>query len=132
MTIESDNAKEEIKEIIEKCIKCGLCKPRDSVFKVLREEQFSPRGKAIMLGNNQYTKVFFEDNLSGQCEVNCPLKIKMHEAIIKARKVLVEEKKEPVEVKNMIDNLQKTGNIFGEGEKIEEKKEKKVEEKKEE
>tara|TARA_Y100000034_G_C6906765_1_gene421094 strand:- start:3000 stop:3347 length:348 start_codon:yes stop_codon:yes gene_type:complete len=114
MTIESDNAKEDIKEIVEKCIKCGMCKSNDAIFKVLREEQFSPRGKAIMLDKNQYDKIFFEDNLSKQCEVNCPLKIKMHEAIIKARKVLSENKKEPVEVKDMIDNLQNKGNIFGE------------------
>ena len=114
MTIEADNAKEEIKEIVEKCINCGMCKSRDSVFRVMREEQYSPRGKAIILKNNQYDKIIFDDNLSKQCEVSCPLKIKMHEAIIKARKVLVEEKKEPEEVRRAIRNLQKTGNIFGE------------------
>jgi Fe-S oxidoreductase len=113
MTIESDNAREEIREIVEKCINCGMCKPRDSLFKVMREEQYSPRGKAIMLKNNQYDPVLFDDNLSKQCEVSCPLKIKMHEAIIKARKVLVEEKKDPETVKEAMKNLRKTGNIFG-------------------
>lgn len=113
MTIESDNAKEEIREIVEKCINCGMCKSRDSVFKVMREEQYSPRGKAIMLKNNQYDSIFFDDNLSRQCEVSCPLKIKMHEAIIKARKVLVEEKKDAIEIRRAIRNLQRTGNIFG-------------------
>ena len=114
MTIESDNAKEEIREIVEKCINCGMCKSRDSIFRAMREEQYSPRGKAIMLKNNQYDRILFDDNLSKQCEVSCPLKIKMHEAIIKARKVLVEEKKEPEEVKKVIRNLRNTGNIFGE------------------
>ena len=113
MTIESDNAKEEAREIVEKCIKCGFCKPLCSVFKVMREEQYCPRGKAIMIGNNAYEKIVYLDTLSKQCEVNCPLKIKMHEAIIKARKVLVENKKQPVEIKNMIESLKKTGNIFG-------------------
>ena len=32
MTIESDNAKEDIKEIVEKCIKCGMCKSNDAIF----------------------------------------------------------------------------------------------------
>lgn len=114
MTIEADNAKEEIREIVEKCINCGMCKARDSVFKVMREEQYSPRGKAIMLKNNQYDGIIFDDNLSRQCEISCPLKIKMHEVIIKARKVLVEEKKEPEEARKAIRNLQRTGNIFGE------------------
>ena len=113
MTIESDNAKDEVKEIVEKCIKCGMCKPLDAVFKIMREEQYSPRGKAIMLNNNVYEKIVYQDTLSRQCEVNCPLKIKMHEAIIKARKVLVGSKKEIPENKNMIENLKKTGNIFG-------------------
>ena len=114
MTIEGNNAKQDVKEIVEKCINCGLCKARDSIFKVMREEQYSPRGKAIMLKNNQYDDLIFDDNLSKQCEVSCPLKIKMHEAIIQARKVLVEEKKEPEEVKKAIRNLRSTGNIFGE------------------
>jgi len=122
MTIEGNNAKQDVKEIVEKCINCGLCKARDSIFKVMREEQYSPRGKAIMLKNNQYDDLIFDDNLSKQCEVSCPLKIKMHEAIIKARKVLVEEKKEPLEVKKAMKILQKTGSIFGEKNKEKEEK----------
>ena len=80
----------------------------------MREEQFSPRGKAILLNNNVYEKVVYQDTLSRQCEITCPLKIKMHEAIIKARKILVEEKREPPENKELIENLERTGNIFGE------------------
>ena len=114
MTIESDNAREEIREIVDKCINCGMCKSRDSIFKVMREEQYSPRGKAIMLKNNQYDRVLFDDNLSKQCEISCPLKIKMHEAIIKARKVLVEKKEDTPEIRKAIRNIQRTGNIFGE------------------
>lgn len=114
MTIGSDNAREEIKEIVEKCIKCGLCKQIDAVFKVMREEQFSPRGKAIMLDQEAYDKTVYQDTLSGACEKICPLNIKMHEAVIKARKVLAEEKKAPEETKEIIENIEKTGNIFGE------------------
>jgi glycolate oxidase iron-sulfur subunit len=117
MTIGSDNAKEEIKEIIEKCMKCGLCKQTDAVYKVMREEQFSPRGKIIILENEDYDeKIFYMDTLSGACEKICPLGIKMHEAVMKARKVLAERNKAPKEAKEIIKNLEKSGNIFGESE----------------
>ena len=46
MTVESENAKEEIKDIIEKCVKCGMCKSLCPVFKIIREETTGPRGRA--------------------------------------------------------------------------------------
>lgn len=119
MTIESENAKEEVKEIVEKCFKCGLCKPFCPVLRVMREEQFSPRGKAIILDNNVYEKIVYDCTLCKACEKKCPIKLKLCDAIIKARKVLVEERREPAELKEMIDKLDRTGNIFGELEKRE-------------
>ena len=114
MTIESDNAKEDVKEIVEKCIKCGMCKPLCPVFKIMREEQYSPRGKAIILNNNAYEKVIYQCNLCKACEKTCPLNLKLCSAFINARKVLVGNKKEISGNKEMIENLEKTGNIFGE------------------
>ncbi len=91
MTIESDNAKEEIKEIVEKCFKCGLCKPLCPVFKIMREEQFSPRGRAMVLDKAYIDKIVYDCTLCGVCEEKCPLDLKLCEAFIKARKVLVEQ-----------------------------------------
>jgi glycolate oxidase iron-sulfur subunit len=113
MTIEADNAKEEIKEIVEKCMRCGLCKELCSVFKVMREEQFSPRGKDVILDNENYEKIVYDCNLCRSCEKKCPLGLKLCDAFIKARKVLVEKKKEISENKEMIKNIDKTGNIWG-------------------
>jgi len=113
MTIESDNAKEEIKEIVEKCIRCGLCKQLCPVFKIMREEQFSPRGKTILLNNSFYGKIIYQCNLCKACEEKCPLNLKLCEAFLKARKVLVEGGKGIG--KDVIDNLEKKGNVFGEG-----------------
>jgi len=113
MTIEADNAKEEIKEIVERCIKCGLCKSLCPVFKVMREEQYSPRGKTILLDNNYYEKIIFQCSLCKACEEKCPLNLKLCDAFINARKVLAEGKRVPAEVSEVIKNLQKTGNIFG-------------------
>ena len=114
MTIESENLKQEIKEIVEPCINCGLCKNLCVLTKVLRQEQFSPRGKAIMLNKGIYEKILYKDTLSGSCEKTCPVKIKMHEAIIKSRQVLVQTRIETQENKEIIKNLETTGNIFGE------------------
>jgi len=113
MSVESDNAKEEIREIVEKCFKCGLCKELCPVLKVMREERYSPRGKAIILENEGFEKIVYECNLCKACEQSCPLDLKLCEAFIKARKVLVLNKKEVAENKEMIKNLDKTGNIYG-------------------
>jgi len=72
------------------------------------------RGKAILFDKGIYGKFVYYDTLSKACEKICPLNIRMHEAIIKARKVLVEEGKELAENKEMIKNLMEGGNVFGE------------------
>lgn len=114
MSIEADNAKEEIKELIEKCIECGLCKGRCPVFKVLREEAGGARGKVIMLKNDIYDRSFFDCCLCGACEEECPLNLKLCDAFRKARQVLVGMNKESKSGKEMVKNLKKSGNVFGE------------------
>jgi glycolate oxidase iron-sulfur subunit len=113
MTVESDNAREEARDIVEKCIRCGKCKVLCPVFKIIREEQQSPRGRAILLDNNHFDKFVYNCTLCRACENKCPLGIKLCNAFIKARKVLVGQKKEIEANKEIIKNLQKTGNIYG-------------------
>ena len=113
MVIESDNAKEEIKEIVEGCIKCGLCRSLCPVLRVLKEEQYSPRGKAMILDSGSYERVVYDCNLCKACEKQCPADIKICDAIVKARGVLVRQKKEIPANKEMIKSLEKTGNIYG-------------------
>lgn len=111
--IELENAKEEIREIVDKCIKCGLCKSRCPVFKTLYEEANSPRGRATLLEEGVYDKIVFQCNLCKACEDKCPLKLKIWEAVRKSREVLVLEGKELKENKEMIKNIRETGNPFG-------------------
>lgn len=87
-TIEEKNIREEITEITEKCIKCGLCKELCPVFKALREEQSSPRGHAILLSNKIYEKIIFDCTLCRACEEKCPLGLKICDAIIRGREML--------------------------------------------
>lgn len=114
MAGEIDNAKEEIKEIVEKCFRCGLCRELCPVLKIMRTEQYSPRGKAIILDNSGFEKIVYSCTLCKACEKSCPLDLKLCDAFIKARKILVLQKKEISKSKEMINNLHKTGNIYGE------------------
>ncbi|VVB78371.1 Lactate utilization protein B [uncultured archaeon] len=111
--IESENAKEEIREIVGGCIKCGLCRSLCPVLRELKEEQYSPRGKAMMLSDESIEKIIYDCTLCKACEKQCPANLKLCKAFIHARAVLVKQKKEIPENREMIKNLEKSGNMFG-------------------
>ena len=111
MKAEEHNLKEEIKEIVEKSLKSGINNESCAVFRILRKENYSPRGKAIMLDNNFYEKIIYRCNLCKACDT--PIDNGLCNSFQKARQVLVLQKKEMKANKEMIDNLNKTGNIYG-------------------
>ena len=113
MTVESDNTKRELKEIVEGCVKCGLCRELCPVLRTLKEEQYSPRGKAVMLDNFYIEKIVYDCTLCKACEKSCPANLKLCDAFIKAREILVKQKREPHEARDVLKNLEKTGNPFG-------------------
>jgi len=113
MEIDSHNAREEIKDILEKCTKCGLCKSLCPVFRIVREEQYSPRGMAIMMQNDIIERILYDCTLCKACEIQCPMNLKICDSIIKARNVFVNSKREVRSNNEIIKNLNKTGNIFG-------------------
>ena len=106
MSVEEKNTKEEIIEIVEKCIKCGLCKELCPVFKAIREEQYSPRGHAILLSNKIYDKILFDCTLCKACEEKCPLNLKICTAIKKARNILNMKDKEHLKNKEMLKRFE--------------------------
>ncbi|MBR9706222.1 4Fe-4S dicluster domain-containing protein [Candidatus Pacearchaeota archaeon] len=112
MSVESENAKEEINEIVERCIRCGLCKNLCPVLKVMHEEQYGPRGKAIILDNKHIERIVFDCTLCKACEHKCPYKLKLCKAFVNARKIIVAQKKDPLQNRELIRNLSKTGNIY--------------------
>jgi Fe-S oxidoreductase len=114
MAVEVDNAKDEVKEIVKDCTKCGLCRTYCPVLRAMREEEYSPRGKMILLDNGFFDKVVYDCTLCKSCEKQCPAKIEVCKAMIKSREILVKQKKENSGAKEMIKNLTETGNIFGE------------------
>jgi len=110
--IEKHNLKEEIKEIVGNALKKGISNDSCAIFRVMREEQYSPKGKALILNNDFYDKTIYYCNLCKACEKPI-FNSRLCEAFLKARQLLVLQKKEPKKVKEMIENLIKTGNIFG-------------------
>ncbi len=111
--IEVNNLIEEAAEILEPCIKCGMCKSRCGVFKVLKEEAVSPRGHAISLSNKILDKLVFECNLCKACEAKCPVNVKVCDAIKNAREAMNLKNKELATNNEMIENIRKTGSPFG-------------------
>ena len=111
--IEANNLLEEASEIFEGCVKCGLCKSLCPVFKVLKKEEVSPRGKGIIISDKIIDKIVFQCNLCKGCEQKCPLDIKICDAVRKVREAMVLKGKGLKENEKMIENVRKTGNPFG-------------------
>ncbi len=111
--IEIKNLQEEISEILEPCVKCGMCKSLCPVFKAMQEEYYSPRGRSIMLPKKLINELAFKCTFCRACEKSCPLKIKVYEATKKAREILNLQDQELESNKEMMKNIRETGNPFG-------------------
>ena len=113
--LEANNLMEEASDVFDSCIKCGMCKTICPVFKALKEEQVSARGKAIILSDKIMDKIVFECTLCKGCEEKCPLGIKVCDAVRKAREAMVLRGKGLKSNEEMIQNVRKSGNPFGKG-----------------
>ncbi|MBU0957839.1 MAG: (Fe-S)-binding protein [Nanoarchaeota archaeon] len=112
-SIEGENAKEEIEEILSKCIYCGLCNSNCGVFRILKEEKVSPRGQILILQDEIIDKIIYACNLCLACEEKCPVNVKVCDAIKKARFAMVESGKVSKGNKEILDNVRKFGNVHG-------------------
>jgi len=113
--IAAGNLMEEASEIFDSCVQCGMCKALCPVFKVLKEERVSARGKGIVLSDKVMDKILFECTLCRACEERCPLNIKVCEAVRKGREAMVLKGKGLKSNEEMISNVRKFGNPFGKG-----------------
>ena len=103
---EEFNLKEEVKEEIKNILKRGIDNERSSIFRVMRKEQYSPRGMAVLMDNDNYEMIFYESNLDGVGG------LEFTDTLQKARQILVLKGKELESNKEMVRNLKKTGNIY--------------------
>ena len=113
--IAAGNLMEEAKDVFENCIQCGMCKGRCGVFRILKEEQYSARGHGELFSQKVMDKVLFECNLCKACEKDCPLNIKVCEAVLKGREAMVLLGDGLKGNEDMIKNVRKDGNPFGKG-----------------
>ena len=55
------------------CIECGLCREVCPVFQIQRQEEYSPRGRAMLSSAGLQTLVFYQCTLCRACRVICPV-----------------------------------------------------------
>lgn len=112
--MEAGNLMEEAAGIFENCVQCGLCKSRCGVFRVLREEQFCGRGYGVLLSKKIQDRILFECNLCRACEESCPLDVRVCDAVLKGREAMVLLGRGLKGNEEMVGNVRKKGNPFGE------------------
>jgi ArsR family metal-binding transcriptional regulator len=104
---EEYNLKEEIKEEVKNALRNGIDNEGCAVYRASRKDHYSPRGKAIVLDNGYYEKILYKCNLCKACGED------LCNTFLKARQVLVLRDKEMNANKKMIENVKRTGNIYG-------------------
>lgn len=108
MAEEEHNLIEGIKEDIKKALKEGIDNEGCAVFRVMRKDAFSPKGKAIILDSGHYGDILLKCNMCKACGDD------LCNSFQKARQVLVLRGKELDVNKKMIENLKNSGNVYGE------------------
>jgi glycolate oxidase iron-sulfur subunit len=112
VNIEEKNIREDIIEIFEKCNKCGLCKELCPVFRILREEQTSPRGQSILLSNRIFSELVYQCTLCKACEEKCPFNLKICRAMKRARQILAIKGEDPESLKKILKKVENKENAY--------------------
>jgi len=133
------SAIDEIFELSSACIKCGMCKKGCPIFEVFTQEQYGPRAKNQIFADivrkysdadgkanedvdakdrnrvfNLLVAISYTCSLCNNCKIRCPLNINLKELFRDFRNYLVENGFEAEVHKQMIENVRKYGNPFGE------------------
>ena len=110
-TVESHNAREEVRELIQGNLKSGFSKALDPIYKVFKEETVSPRGQLLNLEKGIYSEILYKSALCMGAEQGSLSKTPFAKIMRKARIVLVEEGRAPQalqteDVKAIIEEIQ--------------------------
>jgi Fe-S oxidoreductase len=93
------------------CIECGLCREVCPVFGILRQEQISPRGLAILADHGIASVLFYQCTLCRACREVCPVGHDPDGERLRAG--VVNNGVETEANKEMISNIRRYGNPFG-------------------
>lgn len=96
---------------LEKCSLCNFCRVSCPIFYSTKKEVNSPRSRAIKLKKDILDRDFFKCSLCGYCNFACPNDVDFE--IISNREKLNELGYETQANKEMIENVRKYGNPFG-------------------
>lgn len=90
-----------LKEIAEKCVRCGICQSVCPVFAEIQQEAAVARGKISLIRSLFSEGIGYSDKLStyllqclgcGACTENCPNGVRADELILAVRALMVEKK----------------------------------------
>ncbi|MFQ5735724.1 MAG: (Fe-S)-binding protein [Thermodesulfobacteriota bacterium] len=104
----------ELREEIDRCVRCGACRSVCPVFKVIGREGASTRGKMTLIQSHlngglglseTYLRAIKDCTLCGACESNCPNDVKTTSIIAAARADAVEELGVPFATSLVFKNL---------------------------
>ena len=97
----------------DKCISCGLCNPVCPTFRATKLQKISPRGFIQLIKDGVSDPVIYNCTLCGKCNTSCPVDVDVVKMLRSARARLVDEGKQIPEFVEIMENLKKTGNIYG-------------------
>lgn len=92
---------EPLREIAEKCVRCGICQSVCPVFAEIRKESAVARGKVTLIRKLLFKETGYSRKLStyllqclgcGACSENCPNGVRADELILAARALMVEKR----------------------------------------
>ncbi|MBT6341028.1 MAG: (Fe-S)-binding protein [Desulfobacula sp.] len=112
-------------KLLQNCGKCGLCLYVCPVYKIIKEEQSSPRGKLQLIkaheNNTLASSPLLKEIVSkclmcGSCSANCPSGINHYSKFMEMRKKMVEAQGEEPAIKSLIYLLSREYRLkFGAG-----------------
>jgi len=114
---------EELRNVVERCMRCGACEDACAFYSATHDEKFSPLAK-IGIARKVLNGGIIEDGdlpsiyactLCGICERACPLHLPITDMVRGLRKILVEEGRVPEPIMKLCENIVERGSMTGQG-----------------
>ena len=104
--------KTEKKPGVEKCILCGLCNGGGDAYRLSLDERRAPRHIVWSCRKGVIGPVLYATTVNGRTEELCPMSIAIDDAIIAARRKMVEAGQETVTNKILMTKLREGKNPY--------------------